>query len=473
MSQLLNILYVVAGVVLLFGAAVFVHEWGHYWMARRRGLKVEAFAIGWGPKIYGWTKDGIEYSWRWIPAGGFVKLPQMVTSEAIEGEKSESEEPLPPVSPWSKVLVAFAGPFMNVVFAFVLATVIYFVGLPVLVNPSIVGYVDPDSEEAKLGIKEGDRIVRVNGEAVNSWQDVQMTTVLARTNVVPVVIERNGERLTYQLTAIVNPAVGWKMLNLDPRDHPQIIEVMEDSAAMAAGLKDGDVVRSFAGVPIAGREQLIDLIQKRGGEETEIVVNRENSQVSLMITPMVDPATNKGLIGVILGSNTDTVYRVQKPSPTPWAQISDVLDKTYRTLSALFHSEQTGVGVKDLSGPPGILAMLAAQLNTDLRLALSFLVLLNVNLAIINLFPVPVLDGGHILMALVQWIWRRPLSVRFVEWTTSAFAVLLITFMVYVSYNDVTARFGIFKSMFHGESTVESAPAESEDTVLSTSTPSE
>src|SRR5688500_8718192 len=155
MSVIFFWLYVIAAVILLFGAAVFVHEWGHYWMARRRGLKVEAFAIGFGPKIFGWRKDGIDYSWRWIPAGGFVRIPQMITSEALEGE--QAEEPLPPASPLSKILVAFAGPFMNIVFAFVIASVLYFTGLPVLFDPSIIGYVDPNSPEGKLGIREGDR----------------------------------------------------------------------------------------------------------------------------------------------------------------------------------------------------------------------------------------------------------------------------------------------------------------------------
>src|ERR1051325_6675512 len=138
MSHLLNILYVVAGVLLLFGAAIFVHEWGHYFMARRCGLKVEAFAIGMGPKMFSGVRDGIEYSFRWIPAGGFVRLPQMITSETLEGGSegrenlppaspiskilvaleggSEGRENLPPASPISKILVALAGPFMNVVF---------------------------------------------------------------------------------------------------------------------------------------------------------------------------------------------------------------------------------------------------------------------------------------------------------------------------------------------------------------------
>lgn len=462
MSQLLNIVYVVGAMVLLFGAAVFVHEFGHYWMARRRGLKVEAFAIGFGPKIVSWTRDGIEYSWRWIPAGGFVKLPQMITSEALEGSRPD-EANLPPASPWSKILVAVAGPFMNVVFAFAIATVIYFVGLPVLVNPSIVGYVEPDSAEAKMGIKSGDRIVEINGKAVRSWQEVQMTTVLARTNVLPVVIERDGVRHNYQLTAKVNSTVGWKMLNLEPRDHPEIIAVDADGAGHRAGLKPKDTVLSFAGVSVAGRDQLIELIQKRGGEPTEIVVKRGEEKVALMVTPDLDSTTKKGRIRVALGS--PNIYQVQRPGPTPWAQVADVWDKTISTLSALFHSKQTGVGVKDLSGPPGILAMLAAQINTDYRLALSFLVLLNINLAIINLFPIPVLDGGHILMAIIERIRRRPISVRVMEYTTTAFAVLLISFMLYVSFNDVTKRFGLFRSLFQGDTTIheeQPKPVESE-----------
>src|SRR5580698_7930972 len=116
MSHILSDLYIAAGVVFLFGAAIFVHEFGHFWVALKMGLKVEEFAIGFGPKIFSWTRNGIVYSLRWIPAGGFVKLPQMITSSAIEGDKKEEE--IPPAPPFAKILVAVAGPIMNVLFAF-------------------------------------------------------------------------------------------------------------------------------------------------------------------------------------------------------------------------------------------------------------------------------------------------------------------------------------------------------------------
>jgi regulator of sigma E protease len=452
--SLLKVIYVVAVVVLMFGAAVFVHEFGHFWMARRRGLKVEGFSIGFGPKIFGWTRDGIDYSWRWIPAGGFVRLPQMVTSEALEGGSNNPNEKLPPVSPWSKILVAFAGPFMNVIFAFCIATVIYFTGLPVTINPPIIGYVEPNSAEAKLGIQEGDQITAVDGTEVSSWEAVQNATVFARTNVIPVTIERHGAKQTYQLTTTISDVIGLKVLNLDPRDHPLVQDVVAGSPAEKAGIKSGDEIVSVAKVPVFGREHFIKVIQGRPLLPTELVLKRNGERVTLTVTPRLDESTKKGLIGAALTTSSATVYHVQRPGPTPWAQITDVLQKTVNTFGALIHSKQTGVGAKDLSGPVGIFAILAAQVSTDYRLALSFLVLLNINLAMINLLPLPVLDGGHIAMSLLEWVRRRPLNVRFVEYTTTVFAVLLISFMLYVTYYDLK-RLPLFKSLFKREMQVD------------------
>src|SRR5690348_8480195 len=187
--NILNVIYVIFAVLVLFGAAIFLHELGHFWVARKLGMKVEEFAIGMGPKIWSWKRDGIVYSIRWIPAGGFVKLPQMITSEALEGK---SEEVVPPAAPWKKILVAIAGPFMNVVFAFAIAASIYFVGLPVAVNPPIIGYVEPNSPEAKMGIQAGDTIVSVDNKPVKSWDDISVFAATARSSVMPVVIEHKG-----------------------------------------------------------------------------------------------------------------------------------------------------------------------------------------------------------------------------------------------------------------------------------------
>ena len=446
MSQIFGWLYVVAGVIFLFGAAVFVHEFGHYWVARKRGMKVEAFAIGFGPKIYGWTRDGIEYSLRWIPAGGFVKLPQMITSEALEGSRSESDESLPPASPFSKILVAVAGPLMNVVFAFVIAGFLFVVGLPVLRDPPVIGYVSPDSPEGKLGLQARDEIVVVDGQAVKSWREVQMATLISRTTNVTVVVQREQQQISFNLPTIVNTNLGWKMLDLDPLNHPKIESFTEPNGpAERAGLHTNDVIANFAGIPIATIEQLIEMIQKRKGEATAIVIERGEEKLSFSVTP-----NENGRILVALTGSAPSDYYIEHPNP--FTLVSEVLDKTFKTLGALFHHKETGVGVKDLSGPPGIFIMLASQIRQDYRLALNFLVLLNVSLAFINLLPVPVLDGGHIMMSIVEGIRGRPLSARFMEYTTTAFAVLLISFMLYVSFQDLKpGRLRLFKTMFEGE----------------------
>jgi regulator of sigma E protease len=285
----------------------------------------------------------------------------------------------------------------------------------------------------------------VDGKPVSTWHEVQETTILAHSTNLTVVIARPGKLTnTYELSTVKSEALGLKILNLDPRDHPVIKRVFARSAAAAAGLKTGDEVLMFAQVPLYGREQFISLVGKCADETKDIIIKRSGERLNLKVTPRLDPGAKAGRIGVEIGSG-QPVYRIEYL--TPWVQIRDVLERTVNTFSALAHSKQTGVGLKDLSGPPGILTLLAYYLNTDWRLALSFLVLLNINLAIINLLPIPVLDGGHILMALVERLFGRPLPRRLVEYTTTAFAVLLIGFMLYVSFNDVR-RAPLFRSMF-------------------------
>jgi len=448
-------LYVALAVVVLFGASVFVHEFGHFLMARRRGLKVDGFSIGFGPRLLGWRRDGVDYAWRLIPAGGFVALPQMAGSETIEG-RAQANERLAPASPGSKILVALAGPVMNGVFAFVLATAIYFLGLPVRVNPAIVGGVKPGSAEAKLGIRPGDRIVAVNGKPVASWEDVGMTVAMAPTNDLPVTIERDGVRSTFWLSAKPNPQLGLKMLDLEPSDHPVVKELVKGDPAEKAGLKPGDEILSFNAVPVMGQEQLVTLIRARAEKPSRIEIKRGNQHLALLVTPKRDPKTGAGAVGVMIGSNDLAVYQIQRPGPAPWQLVAQVTERTFQTIGALLHPKLSGVGVQDLSGPPGILAMLAVEVKTDYRLALEFMVLLNVSLALLNLLPLPVLDGGHIAMAIVEKLRGRPLSQRFQEYITTTFAMLLISFMLYVSYNDIVRRFPLFKSMFDEQVQIQS-----------------
>ena len=460
---ILTTIYVVAAVLFLFGAAVFVHEWGHFYVARKCGMKVEEFAIGFGKILLKYEKDGILYTIRMIPAGGFVKLPQMLTSEAIEGgNETEETEPLPEISPWAKIAVAVAGPIMNVVFAFVLATIIYFVGLPEAITPPVVGKLDEKSEEYSLGVREGDIITKIDGEAMPSWEEAAKFTALALTNRFAVTFQRQSdsgvEEFTQTLTAKpVSERLKIKRLQLPPKFRPIAGKVMDNGAAAAAGLKAKDEIISLGGLPVGGQGQLISALQNNGTNDTEIVVLREGREMAISITPKA--VEDRIMIGIQFAPKPQT-YIVRNPGPTPIENVSGVATIMWRTINALFHPKETGVGVKDLSGPVGILAMLAAWVKTDYRLALNFLVLLNVNLAILNMLPIPVLDGGHTVMGFIEGIFRRKIPVKILEWTTTCFAVALISLMLYVTFHDVFERNDMFIDMFKNESEIQE-PADS------------
>ena len=454
---ILTTIYVVAAVLLLFGAAIFVHEWGHYIVARKCGMKVEEFAIGFGKILWKKEKDGILYTVRMIPAGGFVKLPQMLTSEALEGESNEDDEPLPEISPWAKIAVAVAGPIMNIVFAVVLATVIYFVGLPEMITPPVVGNLSKESTEYSLGIREGDIVTKIDDQAIPSWEEAYKLTALSLTNRFAVTFLRDRDEFTHVLTATpISDEIPIKTLDLPSKFPPIVGRVLEGQAASEAGLKQDDKIISLGGIPIGGQGQLIDELQKNGGKATEIVVRRDGENVPLPITPRM--IEGNVMIGVQFGRGP-RVYIERHPGPTPWENISAVGSLMWRTLYALFHPTQTGVGVSDLSGPVGILAMLGAMVKTDYRLALNFLVLLNVNLAILNMLPIPVLDGGHTIMGFIEGIFRRKIPVIIQTVLTYIFAILLILLMFFVSFHDIYERSDIFIDMFNSDTEVQ-APAD-------------
>jgi regulator of sigma E protease len=172
----------------------------------------------------------------------------------------------------------------------------------------------------------------------------------------------------------------------------------------------------------------------------------------LEVTPLEDKSAKRFMLGIAYSAGKD-VYEIEHP--TPLAQVREVWEQLYGTVVALAHPHESGVTAKDLSGPVGIASMLALEVKSDYRLALHFLVMLNLNLAILNMLPIPVLDGGHIAMAILERIRRRPLEVRLVEYTTTAFAVLLISFMLYVTWNDITTKIPLMNRLFKRETQIE------------------
>jgi regulator of sigma E protease len=396
-------------------------------------MKIERFSVGFGPKIWGYTKDGIDYRVSWFPFGGYVALPQMSPMETIEGESESKAEELPPVSAGSKSLVAIAGPLMNIALAFVLASILWAVGMPT--NLAIVGWVDSGSPEELAGIRPGDRIVKVNDQKVKTWGEFMEVVAFSREPTVRVVVQRSGQEKEFLLETKLNEQFGVKMLeHLWPRGHPFVQRLRPGKPAERAGLLPGDQFVAVGGIPIYSSDQLRELVGKRPDEPIEVKVLRGSDTMTLTVVPELDPDEKVGRMGVELGDHLEIV----RPGPTPIDQFRDILVSMGRMVKGLAHSKETGVTAKSMSGPVGILTIWwYAIVSGGLRQGLHIAVLLNINLAIINLLPIPVLDGGHVVFATLEAIRRKPLSARLVHAASLTFAVLLISFMLYVTFFDI------------------------------------
>ncbi len=445
-------------VALLFGLAVFIHEFGHYLAARCLGLRVDVFSIGFGPAIFKWRRKDIEYRVCWIPLGGYVALPQLDPSgmDKIQGDHSgegdKSSPPLPEISAWRRVLVALAGPFGNIVLAVALAWIIFILPQGKAFGPDLtVGEVKSESAAATAGFITGDQILAVNGTPVASWNDFVVECHLSGdvTNGVRVLVARENSQV--ELTAMVEPDEDFKTLRIVGLSRLQqciVGGVKEDSAAEEAGMQKGDEIIACNGETLTSPSHMITLISAAGETPVTLSVMRGGEVLELMMTPRIDDELERAVIGILFadpnaGHSPWLVYR------NPWRQLKADAGSITRILRALVAPKAKGEAKRAagaLGGPVMIFFLLWNQVMAGLVNSLAFLRFLCVNLAMINLLPLPVLDGGHILFAIWEIITRRKPHPRFIEIATNAFAVLLIGLMLLLVFRDVFSLRKIFKA---------------------------
>lgn len=448
LENLISFVYAAAVVLVLFNLTIFVHELGHFWAGRRRGAKIERFAIWFGPALWKRRIGGVEFRLGCIPVGGYVAFPQLAM-EAVEGKSETPSEELRPLAPRDKIPILFAGSFANVLLAFAIACVVWAVGVPRDARDLdlSIGYVPEGSAERAAGILPGDRILRVNGATVRDWDEVHQKVALSRSSRVRLTLDRDGREVEAEVLPSRDHLFGLRRLAVEHGNVPvAAAPPYKDSPAAAAGVREGDEFLEVNGARVLGARHLVEMVSARPDQPTRLVVLRKGQRVELTVVPKMEKNAQAARIGVPLDTKRDE--RLVTIHPTPWFLMTKSFLLMADTLNALFHPRTTGVGVKDLSGPVGILEMLYRVIRLDLRLALAFTVLLNINLAVINLLPIPVLDGGHILFSLVEMVRRRPIHHRVMEVTNTIFVALLITFMVYVTFNDLVrrARIGKFES---------------------------
>lgn len=459
-SSLLGNLWSFFLIVLFFSSSIFVHELGHFLVARRRGVKVVRFSIGMGPAIFKWYgQDGVEYRLAWFPFGGYVLLPQLADMPELEGESNLEVEKLPPVSYTSKVLVFVAGAAFNVIFAFLLATVLWYVGRPEpeSLTTTRIGYVSeklqlPDktmvtSPASKAGLKEGDKIVAIDGEPTRNWMDVLNGIVLstrvdeAGERIVVLTIERNGVTQDYRVNPVRAGDESFRKIGIDAAYPVLVKSVKAGSPAAQIGFAAEDEIVRIDGKSVWGVPSLATNLSGTKGTNQVLTVLRGGKEVDL---PFVSPGATEASYfpGMELTTRWQLLYL------TPVEQITMFLRNSAQTLTALIHP-RGDVGFKNLSGFIGIGRGFWDALKSDhpAKFVIWFTVMINISLAFFNLLPIPVLDGGHIVLATIAKLRGRPLPANFILTTQSVFMVLLLAMMLYVTvFGDLRRMVSDFRT---------------------------
>ena len=449
MADYLRVAGILLEVLILFNLIIIAHELGHFVAARWRGLVVEKFGIWFGKPLWKKTIGGVEYSLGSIPAGGFVALPQLAPMESVEGGSVHDRASLPPVSALDKIIVALSGPVASMLLALLCAVIVWFVGRPVsqAETSTVIGYVLPEGPAAKAGLQPGDKILEVNRHPVSKFagmgnmrQSVMWNVVRSEEPLIPVKIERDGAVQTVEVEPTVPERQGWgrrplRQIGILPAMTPMVAKVFKDSPAAVAGIRPRDLITAVDGQPLLSLPSLSEYLdQHQAGVPVDLTVQRGEETLQLAVTPLLPEGEKKPRIGIQWDDRGPTVLEHPNPLQLVVGSVRTMVD----TLSAVF-SPRSDIKAEHLSGPVGIMRIyyLLFESPDGWRLALWFSVVLNVNLALLNLLPIPVLDGGHIMLAIIESIRRKPINVRVLEIVQSGFAFLIIGYMLYVTFFDV------------------------------------
>lgn len=441
------LIYFIVMVVILFGITIFVHELGHFWVARKLGMHANVFSIGFGHAIWKKEKDGVVYKVGWIPFGGYVSLPQMEPGRPRYTDEHGKEIVLPRIEPWKKIAVALAGAAGNILLAVVLAVVVFWVGKPSTLqeSSSAIGFVEPDSAAYQAGLRTGDEIVAVNGQEVDSWDDINLSVALSESPTIDLTVRPRGQEAARRITLDAEyGALGVQRVKglpgIAPPAYCVVGRTLPGSSAAEADLQPGDLMLSLNGQPLHSPAHMKEVVQGAKGQAVPLVIERGGQRQTVMVTPQWNEEEEEARIGVAFNPYHFSTEKLVHPSP--WEQIKGHASLIFTTLRALVTPSTAKDAANAIGGPPMIFYYIYAMLKTSFKMALWFTCLLNVNLAIINLLPFPVLDGGHVVFALIEWVARRPVHERVVNAITTACALLLIAAMLFLSVRDLNTMWG-------------------------------
>lgn len=417
--------------VLVLGFLVFVHELGHFVFAKLFGVRVFVFSFGFGRRLFGFQRGDTDYRVSLIPLGGYVRMAGDTVEEEGAGTNPGDFLGKPK---WQRFLILFAGPGMNLLVAIVFLAALFMAGTEELRDSDpVLGTILPDKPAAAAGLETGDRIVSVNGEPIRNWTDFKMLVNMSPERNLAVQLVREGEekRVTIRPERIETQYGIIGQIGATPLIELEIGRVLEESAAARAGVVEGDRIVSAGGMPVTHWDQLMTVLDERKGKATPLVVERGGQRLDLTLPAMqtereaypglVPPIEMRKLpLGAALQESIDQNVRMVR--------------YTFAVFARFFRWEGSA---KDFSGPLTIARISGEMLRTGWRAIVFLMASISLQLAIMNLLPIPVLDGGHIFILMIESIAGRELSVTVKDRIMRVGIAMLATLMIVVLFNDV------------------------------------
>ncbi|HUI55068.1 MAG TPA: RIP metalloprotease RseP [Bryobacteraceae bacterium] len=443
--------------LVLIGVMINIHELGHYIAARYFDVHIEVFSFGFGTRLFGFRRGETDFRFSAIPFGGYVKMTGETVADLRSAEASVSglrsvqtadlviDDPRAFLAKprWQRLIILFAGPFMNAVLAIGILTGMYMVKYQRVSDADMqanIGHVVADSPAAKAGIQDGDRIVGLDGKANPTWEDVGLKEVTGAYRPMYLTIERNGRRFNTTVTPILSERLGVGYAGWDERGEVQFGPVEAGYPADKAGLKKGDLLLAVNGQPIHSRVKFHQITESNGPKPMELEISRNGEKHTITVQPgyfkLDGPA--RWMIGVQVESKLTLITtRLSFPAALQ-ESVKQNSQGALLMAKVLEGMLERRMSAKNLTGPIGMIQLSGDAAREGVSEYLGFMAMVSLQLAIFNLLPIPVLDGGTILMLLIEMTMRRDLSLNVKETVFKVGFVCIMMLVAFVIYNDIS-----------------------------------
>ncbi|MEW5721658.1 MAG: RIP metalloprotease RseP [Thermodesulfobacteriota bacterium] len=437
--------YVIATIIVL-GLLIFVHELGHFLVAKILGVRVERFSLGFPPKMVGKRIGETEYMISWIPLGGYVKMFGEHPDETEEVPPEERHRSFSHKPAWARFLIVLAGPFFNLLFTFlVLWAILLATGLEKY--STTIGLVTPGGPAAESGIQAGDTVLAVDGQAVTEFSQIRSLVLGAQGHPLVFSMERGGRTFSVELSPrktqyenIYGEVQEEYLVGISPYRSAVVGLVERDSPAFKAGIKEGDQVVAIGGEPVGSWYDVDDRVLGAGDAPLEFTLLRQGARITLTLTPRIELIPNaKG--GFDPRPEIGMFHQVERESIGPftalywaWSKTLYFTEVTFTSIVKLFERK---VSIKTLGGPIFIAELAGRKAKAGFLELIHLAAFISLNLGFLNLLPIPVLDGGHLFFFALEGVFRRPISIRVRERAQQVGIVILLSLMVLIFYNDI------------------------------------